>query len=154
GALAGRWILTAGLGGMGGAQPLAATMAGASMLAVECQQSRIDMRLATRYLDRQAASVDDALSLIADACATKKALSVGLLGNAADVLPELVRRGVRPDMVTDQTSAHDLVYGYLPSGWSVEQWKGAQNDPAQHPTIEAEARRSIVAHVRAMLAFH
>ena len=137
GRLADKWILTAGLGGMGGAQPLAATMAGASMLAVECQQSRIDMRLATRYLDRQATDLDDALALLREACARQQPLSVGLLGNAAEILPELVRRGERPDMVTDQTSAHDLVYGYLPAGWTVERWRAAQADPAQH----AGARR-------------
>jgi urocanate hydratase len=153
GQLADRWILTAGLGGMGGAQPLAATMAGASMLAVECQQSRIEMRLATRYLDRQAKDLDEALAIIDDARAAKRPLSVGLLGNAAEILPELVRRGVRPDMVTDQTSAHDLVYGYLPAGWSVERWKAAQNDPAQHASVTAAAKQSIVAHVNAMLAF-
>ena len=153
GELADRWILTAGLGGMGGAQPLAATMAGASMLAIECQQSRIEMRLATRYLDRQAKDLDDALSIIDGARAAKRPLSVGLLGNAAEILPELVRRGVRPDMVTDQTSAHDLVYGYLPAGWSVERWKAAQDDPAQHAALTAAAKHSIVAHVEAMLAF-
>src|SRR6187399_2245875 len=153
GELADRWILTAGLGGMGGAQPLAATMAGASMLAVECQQSRIEMRLATRYLDRQAKDLDEALAIIDDARAAKRPLSVGLLGNAAEILPELVRRGVRPDMVTDQTSAHDLVYGYLPAGWSVERWRAAQDDPAQHASVTAAAKQSIVAHVNAMLAF-
>ncbi len=140
GKLADRWILTAGLGGMGGAQPLAATMAGASMLAVECQQSRIEMRLATRYLDRQAKDLDDALAIIRDACAAGRPVSVGLLGNAAEILPELVRRGVRPDMVTDQTSAHDLVYGYLPAGWTVERWRAAQADPAQHAALDARRR--------------
>ncbi len=154
GVLSDKWILTAGLGGMGGAQPLAATMAGASMLAVECQQSRIDMRLATRYLDRQAGDLDDALAILRDACARRQPVSVGLLGNAAEILPELVRRGVRPDMVTDQTSAHDLVYGYLPAGWTVERWRAAQADPAQHAGLVAAAKKSIVAHVRAMLAFH
>jgi len=154
GDLADKWILTAGLGGMGGAQPLAATMAGASMLAIECQPSRIEMRLATRYLDRRAATLDEALALIDDATARRAPLSVGLVGNAADVLPELVRRGVRPHMVTDQTSAHDLVYGYLPAGWSVEQWRAAQDDPAQHAGLVAAAKRSIKAHVEAMLAFH
>src|SRR5436190_3908289 len=154
GNLKGKWILTAGLGGMGGAQPLAATMAGASMLAVECQQSRIDMRLATRYLDRQAKDLDDALAILHDACARKTPVSVGLLGNAAEIVPELVRRKVRPDMVTDQTSAHDLVHGYLPAGWSVEQWKAAQEDVWQHAGLIAAAKQSIVAHVRAMLAFH
>jgi urocanate hydratase len=154
GDLADKWILTAGLGGMGGAQPLAATMAGASLLAIECQASRIEMRLATRYLDRRADSLDEALALIADACAARKPISVGLLGNAAEVLPELVRRGTRPHMVTDQTSAHDLVYGYLPSGWTVERWKSAQQDPAQHDGLVAAAKHSIRAHVAAMLALH
>ena len=154
GALADKWILTAGLGGMGGAQPLAATMAGASMLAIECQPSRIEMRLSTRYLDAQARDLDHALALIADAGKAGKPISVGLVGNAAEVLPELVRRGVRPHMVTDQTSAHDLVYGYLPAGWSVERWRAAQADPAQHATLVAAAKASCRAHVEAMLAFH
>ncbi|HXF77372.1 MAG TPA: urocanate hydratase [Usitatibacter sp.] len=146
---AGRWILTAGLGGMGGAQPLAATMAGASMLAIECRQSRIDMRLRTRYLDRQAASLDEALAMLGEA---KTPISIGLLGNAADLVPEIARRGVRPDLVTDQTSAHDIVNGYLPSGWSVERWEAAQkSDPK---SVEAAARESIARHVRAMLEFH
>jgi urocanate hydratase len=154
GDLADKWILTAGLGGMGGAQPLAATMAGASMLAVECQQSRIDMRLATRYLDRQARDIDDAVAIVRDACAKRAPTSVALLGNASEVVPELVRRGVRPDMLTDQTSAHDLVYGYLPAGWSVERWKAAQADPAQHGALIAAAKQSIRCHVEAMLALH
>jgi urocanate hydratase len=154
GDLGNRWILTAGLGGMGGAQPLAATMAGASMLAIECQPSRIEMRLKTRYLDKQAASLDEALSLLQDATAKRQPISIGLVGNAAEILPELVRRGVRPDMVTDQTSAHDLVYGYLPAGWSVERWRDAQNDPAQHAELTNAAKRSIKAHVEAMLAFN
>jgi urocanate hydratase len=154
GDLADKWILTAGLGGMGGAQPLAATMAGASMLAIECQQSRIDMRLKTRYLDVQAKDVDDAIARVRDACAKRQPVSVGLLGNAAEILPELVRRGARPDMVTDQTSAHDLVYGYLPAGWSVLSWRAAQADPARHAELVAAVRRSIKAHVLAMLAFH
>src|SRR4249919_4159641 len=145
GKLADKWILTAGLGGMGGAQPLAATMAGASMLAVECQQSRIEMRLATRYLDRQASDLDDALAILRDACAARRPVSVGLLGNAAEILPELVRCGVRPDMVTDQTSAHDLVYGYLPAGWTVERWRAAQADPAAHAELTAAAKQSIKA---------
>ena len=151
GSLRGTVTLTAGLGGMGGAQPLAATMAGASMLAVECQQSRIEMRLATRYLDRQASDLDDALAILRDACAARRPVSVGLLGNAAEILPELVRRGVRPDMVTDQTSAHDLVHGYLPAGWTVQRWRAAQTDPAQHAALTAGAKQSIVAHVEAML---
>jgi len=146
---AGRWILTAGLGGMGGAQPLAATMAGASMLAIECRQSRIDMRLRTRYLDRQAASLDEALKMLGE---TKTPISIGLLGNAADIVPEIAKRGVRPDLVTDQTSAHDIVNGYLPSGWSVERWEATQkSDPK---AVEAAARESIARHVRAMLEFH
>jgi urocanate hydratase len=154
GKLADKWILTAGLGGMGGAQPLAATMAGASMLAIECQPSRIDMRLRTRYLDCQAKDLDDALAIIADACAAKKPVSVGLLGNAAEILPELVRRKVKPHLVTDQTSAHDLVNGYLPAGWTVEQWRAAQQDASQHGKLVAAAKRSCKAHVEAMLAFH
>jgi urocanate hydratase len=149
GSAAGRWILTAGLGGMGGAQPLAAAMAGASMLAVECRQSRIDMRLRTKYLDRQARDLDEALSLVQEA---KSPVSVGLLGNAADVLEEMVKRGVRPDLVTDQTSAHDLVHGYLPSGWSVERWEAAQRNEPE--AVQVAARASIVRHVRAMLALH
>ncbi len=154
GQLGDKWILTAGLGGMGGAQPLAATMAGASMLAIECQQSRIDMRLSTRYLDTQAKDLDAALAILRDACARRQPVSVGLLGNAAEVLPELVRRDVRPGMVTDQTSAHDLVYGYLPAGWTVERWKAAQADPARHGELVTAARASIKTHVEAMLAFH
>jgi urocanate hydratase len=151
GDLAGRWILTAGLGGMGGAQPLAATMAGASMLAVECQPSRIEMRLRTGYLDRQAATLDEALAII-EAARTGPPVSVGLLGNAADVFPELVRRGIRPDAVTDQTSAHDPVHGYLPQGWTLAQWEAARDrDPAG---VERAARASMAGHVRAMLDFH
>jgi len=149
GGAGGKWVLTAGLGGMGGAQPLAATMAGMSMLAIECRQSRIDMRLRTRYLDKQAASLDEALAMLRE---TKTPISIGLLGNAADIVPEIVKRGVRPDLVTDQTSAHDLVNGYLPSGWTVEQWEAAQkSDPK---SIEVAARESIKRHVAAMLALH
>ncbi|MBU6297345.1 MAG: urocanate hydratase, partial [Alphaproteobacteria bacterium] len=152
GDFAGRWILTAGLGGMGGAQPLAATMAGASMLAVECQQSRIEKRLRTGYLDVATTSLDEALSLIARATASRAPQSVGLLGNAAEILPELVRRGVRPDAVTDQTSAHDPVNGYLPIGWSVAEWEDKrQSDPK---AVEKAARASIVTHVEAMLHYH
>ncbi len=151
GDLAGRWILTAGLGGMGGAQPLAATMAGASCLAVECQPSRIEKRLETRYLDTAVEDLDEALRLIEQSVRDKKPLSVGLLGNAAEVLPELVRRGVKPDAVTDQTSAHDLVNGYLPLGWTVAEWEEKrQADPA---AVEKAARASIPEHVKAMLAF-
>jgi len=152
--LADKWILTAGLGGMGGAQPLAATMAGASMLAIDCQRSRIEMRLATRYLDEEAPDLDAALARMARAAVERKPVSVGLVGNAAEVLPELVRRGVKPHMVTDQTSAHDLINGYLPAGWSVERWLAAQRDPAQHAALTAAAKTSIKAHVEAMLGFH
>jgi len=154
GDLRGRWILSAGLGGMGGAQPLAATFAGAASLIVECRQSRIDARLRTRYLDERASGLDDALARIARHTSAKKAVSVGLLGNAAEVLPELVRRGVRPDLVTDQTSAHDLVHGYLPPGWSVERWRAAQADPGQHAELRDAAARGCAVHVRAMLALH
>src|SRR3954468_11911611 len=152
GSLAGKWILTAGLGGMGGAQPLAASFAGASSLNIECQQSRIDFRLKTRYLDEQATDLDDALARLARYAKEKKAVSIGLQGNAADVLPEMVRRGVRPDAVTDQTSAHDPVNGYLPSGWTVEEWfERRKSDPAG--TSHA-AKQSMRTHVEAMLAFH
>ncbi|MFN2260098.1 MAG: urocanate hydratase [Parasphingopyxis sp.] len=152
GDLTGKWILTAGLGGMGGAQPLAATMAGASCLAVECQPSRIEMRLKTGYLDRQADNLDQALAIIEKACAKGEAVSVGLLGNAAAVYPELVKRGVRPDVVTDQTSAHDPVNGYLPLGWSLEEWREKrESDPK---SVEKAARASMAIHVRAMLDFH
>jgi urocanate hydratase len=151
GDLAGRWILTAGLGGMGGAQPLAATMAGASMLAVECQRSRIEKRLETRYLDTSTDNLDEALALIATSVKEKKPLSVGLVGNAAEILPEMVRRGVRPDAVTDQTSAHDVVNGYLPEGWSVAEWESKRQ---AHPeVVAAAARKSIAKHVTAILAF-
>jgi urocanate hydratase len=152
GDLTGRWILTAGLGGMGGAQPLAATMAGASCLAVECQPSRIEMRLRTGYLDRQAATIDEALAIIDRAKAEGKPVSVGLLGNAADVFPELLRRGVRPDAVTDQTSAHDPINGYLPRGWTLAQWQERrERDPK---AVDKAARASMAVHVRAMLDFH
>nr|WP_241231133.1 urocanate hydratase [Sphingomonas koreensis] len=149
GDLSGKWVLTAGLGGMGGAQPLAATMAGASCLAVECQPSRIEMRLKTRYLDRAANSIDEALEIIRT---SDKPVSVGLLGNAAEVLPELVRRGIRPDIVTDQTSAHDPVNGYLPAGWTLDEWF-TKRETAPHE-VEKAARASMATHVRAMLDFH
>jgi urocanate hydratase len=153
----GRWILTAGLGGMGGAQPLAATLAGACSLNIECQQSSIDFRLRTRYVDKQAKDLDDALALIAHHTAAKEAISIALLGNAAEILPELVRRaqagGMRPDLVTDQTSAHDLINGYLPPGWTVAQWKDAQLDPAQHVRLKAEASQGCATQVQAMLDF-
>jgi len=154
GDLAGRWILTGGLGGMGGAQPLAGVMAGATVLAVECQQSRIDMRLKTRYLDVQAKDLDDALRLVKEACDAKKAVSIGLLGNAAEIFPELVRRGVRPDIVTDQTSAHDLINGYLPAGWTIERWRQAQEDESQHAELIEAAKASARIQVEAMVAFH
>lgn len=151
GNLKGRWILTGGLGGMGGAQPLAATMAGASMIAVECKPSSIEFRLRTGYLDEKAASVDEALKIIEAAHAKGKAVSVGVLGNAAEVFPDLVRRGIRPDVVTDQTSAHDPLNGYLPAGWTLEEWEERkERDPAG--TIEA-AKTSMAVHVRAMLDF-
>ncbi len=147
----GKWILTAGLGGMGGAQTLAATMAGASCLAIECQRSRIEMRLRTRYLDVMAETLDEALALIEQGKKGNKPISVGLLANAADVLPEMIRRGIRPDMVTDQTSAHDLVNGYLPAGWTVAEWEDKRvSDPA---AVTAAATKSIVDHVQAMLDF-
>jgi len=157
GDLGGRWILTAGLGGMGGAQPLAATFAGASSLVIECQQSRIDFRLRSRYLDEQASDVDDALARIVAHTRARRAVSVGLLGNAAELLPELLRRarsgGPRPDLVTDQTSAHDLVNGYLPAGWTVAQWRVAQAEPAHHGTLRDAAAQSCALHVQAMLGF-
>ena len=149
GDLTGKWILTGGLGGMGGAQPLAATMAGASMLAVECQPSRIEMRLATGYLDRSTNDLDEALAIIEE---SKSPVSVGLLGNAADIFPELVRRGVRPDAVTDQTSAHDPLNGYLPKGWSLAEWESRrQSDPR---AVERAAMASMRDQVEAMLSFH
>ena len=151
GILKGRWVLTSGLGGMGGAQPLAAVMAGACALVVECQQSRIDFRLRTRYVDKQAKDLDDALRLIAEHTAKGEAVSVALLGNAADVLPELVRRGVRPDLVTDQTSAHDPLNGYLPSGWTWDEYRArAKVEP---DVVIAAATASMRHHVRAMLDF-
>jgi urocanate hydratase len=151
GDLTGKWILTAGLGGMGGAQPLAASLAGACSLNIECQQSRIDMRLRTKYVDEQADDLEDALARIDKYCAAGEAKSIALLGNAAEVLPELVRRGVRPDAVTDQTSAHDPVHGYLPIGWTVEQWEAEQK--ANPERVRDEAKKSMRVHVEAMLAF-
>jgi urocanate hydratase len=157
GSLQGKWILTAGLGGMGGAQPLAASFAGASSLNIECQQSRIDFRLKTRYVDEQATDLDDALQRMARYAAEGRAVSVALLGNAAELLPEMVRLaragGTRPDMVTDQTSAHDLVHGYLPPGWSVEQWRAAQADDTQHAALRQAAAQGCAVHVQAMLDF-
>jgi urocanate hydratase len=152
GDLSGRWILTGGLGGMGGAQPLAAVMAGASCLAVECQPSRIEMRLRTGYLDVQTQDLDEALAMIRKSCEDKAPLSVGLLGNAAEIFPELLARGVRPDAVTDQTSAHDPINGYLPAGWSLADWQSRrESDPAG---VAKAAKASMAVQVRAMLGFH
>src|SRR5687767_2454444 len=148
GDLTGKWILTAGLGGMGGAQPLAAVMAGAHCIAIECQESRIEKRLETRYLDRRATSIDEALEIIS---AATEPTSVGLLGNAAELLPEMLGRGIRPDALTDQTSAHDPANGYCPAGWSVAHWQAMrERDPA---AVAEAARESIAAHVEAMLAY-
>ena len=152
GSLAGRWILTAGLGGMGGAQPLAATMAGASCLAIECRPSSIEFRLRTGYVDCRARDLDEALAIIRRSTADKKPTSVALLGNAAEILPELLRRGVKPDCVTDQTSAHDPGNGYLPAGWSLADWEDRRTKtPA---AVAKAAKQSMAAHVRAMLEFH
>ena len=151
GDLSGRWLLTAGLGGMGGAQPLAAVMAGASCLAIECQPSRIEMRLRTGYLDVAAQTIEEAMAIIDKSCAEKTPVSVGLLGNAAEILPELHGRGIRPDLLTDQTSAHDPVNGYLPIGWSVADWvEKRESDPA---AVAKAAKASMAVHVRAMLDF-
>jgi len=152
GDLSGRWILTAGLGGMGGAQPLAATMAGASMIAVECQESRIDFRLRTGYVDRKATSLDEAMAMLEEAGKAGRPVSIGLLGNAAEVLPQMIQRGIKPDAVTDQTSAHDPVNGYLPIGWTVEEWE-SRRETDRKAVIRA-ACRSMAIHVRAMLDFH
>jgi urocanate hydratase len=149
GDLSGRWILTAGLGGMGGAQTLAATMAGASCVAIECRPSSIDMRVRTGYVDVQARDLDHALALMDEARRSKQPISVALLGNAAEILPELVRRGVRPDILTDQTSAHDPVNGYLPAGWTLDRWESARERAPQE--VAAAARASMATHVRAML---
>ena len=151
GDLAGRWLLTAGLGGMGGAQPLAAVMAGASCVAIECQRSRIEMRLRTGYLDRSAESIDEAMGIIDAAKASKVPVSVGLLGNAAEILPEMLVRGILPDLLTDQTSAHDPVNGYLPAGWSVAEWTEKRE---REPEVVAKAAKASMArHVEAMLEF-
>ena len=152
GDLSGRWILTAGLGGMGGAQPLAATLAGACSLTVECQEKHIDFRLRTGYLDKKAYTLDSALNIINEAISAGELVSVGLLGNAAEILPEMVARGIRPDAVTDQTSAHDPIHGYLPVGWSPEEWKKLQiSDQA---LVTEQARKSMAIHVQALLDFH
>ncbi|MET0891980.1 MAG: urocanate hydratase, partial [Pseudoxanthomonas sp.] len=151
GNLKGRWILTAGLGGMGGAQPLAATLAGACSLTIECRQKSIDMRLRTRYVDEQATDLDDALARIRAYTKAGEAKSIALLGNAAEILPQLVRMGVRPDAVTDQTSAHDPVHGYLPIGWSVEMWLAEQK--VEPERVRDAAKQSMRVHVEAMLEF-
>ena len=152
GNLSGRWILTAGLGGMGGAQPLAATMAGASLLAIECDQDRIQKRLSTGYLDKTTDNLDEALEMIQSSIDKNDPISVGLLGNVADILPKMIEMKVKPDIVTDQTSAHDPVNGYLPSGWSIDEWEKKRNS---HPEIVAKyAKESMAKHVEAMLAFH
>ena len=158
GDLAGRWILTAGLGGMGGAQPLAATFAGACSLNIECQQSSIDFRLKTKYVDKQAATVQEALDMIAYHTTRKEAVSIALCGNAAELLPQLVeiakQGGMRPDIVTDQTSAHDIINGYLPIGWSIQEWRAAQKDPSRHAALTQAAGDSCAIHVKALLAFY
>ena len=152
GTLSGRWILTAGLGGMGGAQPMAATMAGASCLAVECRPSSIEFRLRTGYVDVEAQNLDEAMTILETAKAERRAVSVALLGNAAEVFPEIFRRGIRPDCVTDQTSAHDPLNGYLPAGWTLDEWEARRaRDPAG---VSAAAKHSMATHVRAMLDFH
>jgi urocanate hydratase len=152
----GKWILTAGLGGMGGAQPLAATMAGASILAMECDPAHIDMRIRTGYLDQRADTLEEALTIIERACTEKRAVSVGLLGNAAELIPKILKRAqssqLRPSLVTDQTSAHDPANGYLPEHWSLEKWRDLRRtDPEE---VAISAREAIANHVRAMLGFH
>ncbi|WP_062119706.1 urocanate hydratase [Aureimonas sp. AU40] len=152
GSLKGKWVLTGGLGGMGGAQPLAAVMAGASCLAIECNPDSIEFRLRTRYVDEKAETLDEAMAMIERWTAAGEAKSVGLLGNAAEILPEMVRRGIRPDIVTDQTSAHDPINGYLPAGWTMGEWRAKrESDPK---AVEKAARASMRTHVEAMLAFH
>lgn len=152
GDLSGRWILTAGLGGMGGAQPLAATLAGACSLTIECQEKHIDFRLRTGYLDKKAYTLDDALTIINEAISTGEVVSVGLLGNAAELLPEMVARGIRPDAVTDQTSAHDPIHGYLPIGWTAEKWRQLQS--SDQALVTEQSRKSMAIHVQALLDFH
>ena len=152
GDLSGRWILTAGLGGMGGAQPLAATLAGACSLTVECQEKHIDFRLRTGYLDKKAYTLDSALAIINDAISAGEVVSVGLLGNAAEILPEMVARGIRPDAVTDQTSAHDPIHGYLPIGWTAEKWQQLQS--SDQALVTEQSRKSMAVHVQALLDFH
>lgn len=152
GDLSGRWILTAGLGGMGGAQPLAATLAGACSLTIECQEKHIDFRLRTGYLDKKAYTLDDALTIINEAISAGEVVSVGLLGNAAELLPEMVARGIRPDAVTDQTSAHDPIHGYLPIGWTAEEWRQLQS--SDQALVTEQSRKSMAIHVQALLDFY
>ena len=152
GDLSGKWILTAGLGGMGGAQPLASVMAGACMLAIECDETRIDFRIRTRYVDYKAKSLDEAMAMIHQAIKEKKVISVGLLGNAAEILPEMLKKGIKPDAVTDQTSAHDPLNGYLPIGWAMEQAKLERKNNPQ--LVIKKAKESMAVHVKAMLEFH
>lgn len=152
GDLTGKWVLTAGLGGMGGAQPLAATMAGASMLAIECRSDRIDFRLRTRYLDKRSETLDQAMEMINEATLSGEAISVGLLGNAAEIIPEMIKRGIKPDAVTDQTSAHDPVNGYLPIGWTVDEWESRIESAPKE--VEVAAKKSMSTHVKAMLEYH
>ena len=152
GNLKGKWILTGGLGGMGGAQPLAATMAGASMLAIECRSDRIDFRLKTGYLDKRVENLDQAMEMISDATSKGEAVSVGLLGNAAEIIPEMIKRDIRPDAVTDQTSAHDPVNGYLPMGWTVDEWESKiESNPKE---VAQAATEAMSVHVKAMLEYH
>lgn len=151
GDLSGKWVLTGGLGGMGGAQPLAATMAGASMLAIECRSDRIDFRIRTGYVDKRADSLDEAMEIINTAIEKGEVVSVGLLGNTAEVIPEMLKRGIRPDAVTDQTSAHDPINGYLPIGWTVDEWE--QKIERAPKEVEAAAINSMSLHVEAMLQY-
>ncbi len=151
GDLSGRWILTAGLGGMGGAQPLAGVMAGCSVLVVECRSDRIERRMASGYVDRTAANLDEALAIIQQSCRDKKPISVALLGNAVDVYEEILRRGILPDIVTDQTAAHDPINGFLPAGWTLDEW--ARRSELEPDAVETAAKASMARHVRSMLAF-
>ena len=151
GELSGRWILTAGLGGMGGAQPLAGVMAGCSVLVVECRSDRIERRIASGYVDRKATNLDEALAIIEQSCRDKKPTSVALLGNAVDVYEEILRRGIRPDIVTDQTAAHDPINGFLPVGWTLDEW--TRRSETEPDAVKIAAKASMARHVRSMLAF-
>ncbi|WP_298334540.1 urocanate hydratase [uncultured Erythrobacter sp.] len=152
GDLKGKWILTAGLGGMGGAQPLAAVMAGACCLAIECDETRADFRLRTRYVDQKARDLDEALAMINRWTSAGEAKSVALIGNAAEIVPELLRCGVKPDILTDQTSAHDPLHGYLPIGWGVAEWRAKQESDPE--AVEVAARAAMKTHVAAMVDYH